>query len=41
MNLNRGELAAGKDCDIIVLDEKNELHAVIIGGEIINGAAAF
>ena len=35
MGLNRGKIFAGYDCDLIVLNDKNEIDTVIIGGEII------
>lgn len=35
MGLNRGVIKPGYDCDLIILNDKNELDTVIINGEII------
>lgn len=35
MGLNRGVIKSGYDCDLIILNDKNELDTVIINGEII------
>lgn len=37
MGLNRGIIEEGSDCDLIVLNDKNELDTVIIGGKILRG----
>lgn len=37
MNLNCGKLEMGYDCDILVLDENDEIETVIINGEIVKG----
>ena len=34
MGLNKGRIEVGYDADFIAVDEKNELHTVVIGGEI-------
>lgn len=35
MGINRGIIKPGCDCDLIVLDDKNEINTVIINGEVI------
>ncbi|MGM9935937.1 MAG: amidohydrolase family protein, partial [Candidatus Ornithomonoglobus sp.] len=35
MGLNRGIIELGRDCDLIIVNDKNELDTVIIGGKII------
>lgn len=35
MGLNRGVIETGRDCDLIILNDKNEVDTVIIGGRII------
>lgn len=37
MGLNRGVIETGRDCDLIVLNEKNEIDTVIIAGKITAG----
>ena len=37
MGLNRGIIETGRDCDLIILNDKNELDTVIIGGRILQG----
>ena len=37
MGLNRGIIEAGRDCDLIILNDKNEIDTVIIGGNILRG----
>lgn len=38
MRLNKGEIAAGKDADLIVLDKKLDLRYTITGGEVLYAA---
>ena len=35
MGLNRGVIVTGRDCDLIILNDNNEVDTVIIGGRII------
>ena len=37
MGFNKGVIKEGYDCDLLVLDDKLNINAVIIGGEIFNG----
>ena len=35
MGLNKGKIEVGYDADFIAVDENNELHAVVIGGKLL------
>ena len=36
MGLNKGMIQPGYDCDLLILDEDNQVHSVIIGGNLVD-----